>query len=320
MRYATVVGLGLAASGLAVTLVAFLDISGPHPSPSTSEPGPDEASRGQQASPTDTAQNDATVVLPLLSGDNQNPTATEAASDTDLTDGNTAPESVLPGDITAPELKRVREKVVRDADRIYSLLFAHLGLTAQEKDALLAFLVEVQLAGTDAGYRRDGTIYRHRAEKMDPDERANRIAVIIGDPKLEQFLTLERNLLSYSEAGSIAALLQTRGAPVNDTQRDGLFRVLVETRDQYLKTAPLSDLETKSLEHLEQLLAQINEYERHVVELAPSVLSQDQVVYLHERYQNMAYRRADALELQRKQRADGTIAADSSWWYPTWGD
>jgi hypothetical protein len=311
----------LAASAVGVALVTFRDGTGPHRSPSSIEPKPDDAREVQQASPIETAQSDATVVLPTrLSGGNHNPTVTEDASDAGLTDGDNASETVFPGDIAAPELKPVREKVIRDTDRIYSLLFTHLGLTAQEKDALLAFLVEVQLAGTDATYRRDGTIYRHRGEKMDPDERANRIAVIIGDAKLEQFLTLERSLASYSEAGSIAALLKTRGAPVNDTQRDGLFRVLVETRDQYLTTTPLSDLETKSLEHLEQLLTQINEYERHVMELAPSVLSADQVVYLHERYQYMAYRRADALELQRKQRANGTIAGDSLWWYPTWGD
>ena len=131
-------------------------------------------------------------------------------------------------------------------------------------------------------------------------ERSDRIADLIGDPKLQEFLALESNLVAYSESQRIALLLQRNSVPLTQTQREGLFDILVGVRDWY--QAPPAKIE--SIEQLEQFLIQLDEYERHVVELAPSVLSANQVVHLFERYQRGSRLRADALALQRKFRAE----------------
>ncbi len=70
---------------------------------------------------------------------------------------------------------------------------------------------------------------------------------------------------------------------------------------------------------LEYQLAQIDEYERLVMEHAQSVLSPKQVEYMFERYQHNSYRRADALEAQRKARADNPDEK-LPLWYPAPSD
>lgn len=43
-------------------------------------------------------------------------------------------------------------------------------------------------------------------------------------------------------------------------------------------------------------MARRSEFERHVIELAPSVLAPGQVVYLDEQYQYLSYKRTNDLE------------------------
>jgi hypothetical protein len=138
---------------------------------------------------------------------------------------------------------------------------------------------------------------------IDEDERSNRIATVIGDPKFRQFLALERNLPSYWEVGQIGSLLQQNGTSFADTQRDGLFKILVEVRDQYRTKLPFG-IELNSIEAIEHDVAQRGEYERHVMELAPSVLAPKQVAYLDAQYQYLSYKRANDLERDRRGRAE----------------
>jgi hypothetical protein len=54
------------------------------------------------------------------------------------------------------------------------------------------------------------------------------------------------------------------------------------------------------------------------MELVPSVLSAQQVVYLDEQYQYLSYLRADAIERQRQELADGIRAEDRPTSFPVW--
>ncbi|HLF13113.1 MAG TPA: hypothetical protein VJA26_18075 [Gammaproteobacteria bacterium] len=246
------------------------------------------------------------MLLPLQTSErNQNRTVTEAVSNTDLPGANTSPDTGPPlPDVPLPDedtlRERVREQATREVERTYSLLFEHLGLTAQEKDALLSLLIKIR-------EERTSSIFRGRVvlsgRTVDEDERSNRIAAVIGDPKLQQFLALERNLPSYRELGEIGSLLQQNGASLTHTQRDGLFKILVEVRDLYRTKLP-AGIELNSIEAIEHQVAQRSEFERHVMELAPSVLALNQVVYLDEQYQYLSYQRADDLERGREGRAD----------------
>jgi hypothetical protein len=190
-------------------------------------------------------------------------------------------------------------QVTRDIQGTYSLLLEHLGLTAKEKDALLSLLIEMRMAGTWISSRSESI---QKGKAMNEHERSDRIAAIIGDAKLQQFLALERNLGSYHELGKIGSLLQQNGAALTDTQREALFKSLVEVRG-WTKPAP-PDVKRDSIEFLEHQLAQRSENERHVIELASGLLSPNQLVYLDEQYQYLSYERAKNLEWQKKKRAE----------------
>lgn len=86
-------------------------------------------------------------------------------------------------------------------------------------------------------------------------------------------------------------------------QRDRMLEILIEIQDQDL-VVPGADAERGSIERLEYQLAKMDERERLVFEQATGVLSAEQVEYLFDWYQRDSYRRADALERQKKVRAD----------------
>jgi hypothetical protein len=288
---------------LAGAFVALLVYGiGSHPTSSFAEPTDAETGQAQRSSPDlearDTDPNDAGVVTPVrYVDDERNGTVGEDRSHASFADENrTAARPQIDEETVR---KRFRESAVRDIRDAYSLLFEDLGLTPQEKDDLFSFLVEVQIAGLTI-YQR-GKILQP-GKTMDEDERLNRIAAIIGYPKLKRFLTLERHVATYSEVHRIGSLLERKGVPLTEEQRDGLFDILAATRNRDYATVPSADVERDSA--VEQTLFRINERERHVIELAPSVLSPRQVVYLHAQYQHCSEERADDLERQRKRRAD----------------
>ena len=297
MRRATLV-LGFASSAAAVVLFALVDRISHH-----SEPGPGEANPAPQTSSMNAEPNTSTVVLPVQSTErnqnesNKTESVTEALSNTVLPDHNTSPDTrpSFP-DVPVPDAdtarKEVREQATLQVEATYSLLVEHLGLTAPEKDALLSLLIEMRAETATVGFR-DKIILRGRT--IDEDERWNRIAGVIGDAKLQEFLAQEGNLPSYGELGRIASLLQQNGASLTDTQRDGLFKILVEARDRYWTNLPRG-VELNSIMAFEHIVARRAEFERHVIELAPSVLAPDQVVYLDEQYQHLSYERANDLE------------------------
>ncbi|MDH3639971.1 MAG: hypothetical protein OES09_16130 [Gammaproteobacteria bacterium] len=147
----------------------------------------------------------------------------------------------------------VRENATREVPELYSLLLQHLDLTPSEKDALLYFLIEIRIAGTYTPYSRGKTI--------DPQERTDRIAAIIGDTKLEQFLALEQNLGSYAEVVHMDSVLEKHDLPMTETERDRVLQILIDIQDREL-ALPGADAERGSIEYLEYRLAKMDERER----------------------------------------------------------
>jgi hypothetical protein len=292
---------GLALSGIAIVLIAIVYRIDSHQSLGTVEPQREEAMQAQKASSTDAEVNESEgVVVPQPSlGDEQNIATTEPLSDT----GYVPPPGFVDEETSN---KMVREEATRDVPKLYSLLLESLDLTPSEKDALLALLIEDRIASTTTPYSR--------GMEIDEQDRAKRIAGIMGDPKLQQFLALERNLGSYAEIQYVETVLQQHANPITESQRDRMLEILIDVQNQEL-TLPGADADRGSIEALEYRLAQIDERERLFIEQAASVLSAEQVRYLFDRYQRMSYRRADALEAQRKARANDSTE-DLPLWYP----
>ena len=78
----------------------------------------------------------------------------------------------------------------------------------------------------------------------------------------------------------IASLLRRKDLPLTKTQRSGMFGILVEVGSRYPETPAPTDVDDDSVEWIEHVLVQHDEHDRHVIELATSVLSPDQVVHL----------------------------------------
>lgn len=203
----------------------------------------------------------------------------------------------------------IREDATDTIRRRYALLLEDLSLSPEEKERMLALLIEDEVASTSTPYRQ--------GQAVEKDEQSRRIAAIIGDERLQQFRELESNLGAYGEVQKIDSLLQTNGVPLTDHQRDGLLEIVAGALKDYAAMPKSTDVERGSIESAQGNIARIADYERHVMELVPSVLTEEQVVYLDEQYQYMAYWRANAIEQQKRAAADGT-AEDRPASFPLW--
>ena len=296
MRRAAIV-LGLASSAVAVVIVVLFYGIGFHRP--TVAPGHEEAKIAQQTSSVDREAQEPTAVVesPRASDGHQEPAIIEAPSDEY-------------GFIDEDTWKGVRERATHDVQMLYSFLIEHLELTPSEKDALLSLLIEDQIEGTTIGTE---TAFS-RGRTIDKEEQSNRIAAIIGESKLQQFLELQRDLGSFTELAYITSALERHTVPITEAQRDRLLEILIEVQDQEL-ALPGADAEKGTIEYLEYLMAKTDERERLIFEQAASILSAEQVGYLFEQYQHDSYRRADALERQKKARANND-AEDLPLYYP----
>ena len=121
----------------------------------------EEAKQSQENSSLDAGLQESaseTIVAPERPVDDRgNPTVPEVDEET--------------GRKLAEEEATIRERATRDIKSTYSLLFEDLELTAREKDALFALLIEDRIASTWSDYKRGETI--------DKQEQSRRIAAII---------------------------------------------------------------------------------------------------------------------------------------------
>ena len=189
----------------------------------------------------------------------------------------------------------IRKDATRDVRISYSLLLEDLDISPRAKEDLEALLIDMHVESTWSG----ASTYEIRGREIPQQERYERIAAEIGDENLPRFIALEENVYEYAETQRISALLARRDAPLTRAQRDGLFRILVEVRSESPLQPPLD-----SIENLERIVRHLDDYQRHVTELAPSVLSGSQVAYVFEIFQNRSRLRADDLERQKQWIAD----------------
>jgi hypothetical protein len=166
---------------------------------------------------------------------------------------------------------------------------------------LEAVLIDMQVESTWSAT----STFEIRGREIPQQERYDRIAAAIGDHKLVEFLALHENIRAYWETTQIARLLRRKDLPLTETQREGMFNILVEVHTRYPFEEPPAELDRQSDEYMEQMLTQTDDVDRHVVELAPSVLSPTQAAHLFNAYDFMSRDRRSDVERQKKRRAAG---------------
>lgn len=181
--------------------------------------------------------------------------------------------------------REVRDLAAQYVKDVYSLLIRDLDLSPGQLDALNALLIEAEIAATR-------TVYSS-GEGLDALERADRIAAIIGDEKLQILLARERDRYHYQELAKIHSILN-----LDDAELDGFLQILVDVGGQ-VRSRP-RDPNLEPIEQVELMARQEDEFDRLVLELAPSVISLEQVQRLFDLYQAQSNQRARAIEAQRR--------------------
>lgn len=216
-------------------------------------------------------------------------------------------EATEPRSESRPDLVWLRDETTNEVLVTYSQMYRHLGLTEAEQRDLTHFLVEVWMSDT--------IMRNYRPQPIEEGDRQAGIAAIIGDARLEKLLTLERNKTEYGEAGLVAKHLRSHGVPLSGIQQDRLLDILIHVRGREQAVAnPIAQPGT--VEAIESRMNTMDEYERLVLELAPSILSSRQMKLFFERYQALSYRRAEMLEMQKQTRANEDEDDDFPLGYP----
>mgnify|MGYP003576644304 FL=1 len=195
----------------------------------------------------------------------------------------------------------IRKHATEDVRDSYALLLEDLTLTPEERKDLVALLIEMQIEGV---WSR-GRTWEIRGREIPALERYERIAAVIRDQKLLAFVELEQNRQAYWETTQIARLMRRKDVPLTEKQLDGVFDMVVEVNARYPYRPPPTELDRNSAEYIEFVLTETDELDRHVVELATSVLSPTQVVHLFNAYDFMSRDRRSDVERQKKRRAAG---------------
>ncbi|MDJ0749836.1 MAG: hypothetical protein QNJ11_10155 [Woeseiaceae bacterium] len=279
---------GIVAMLLVVAVIAFTVLSWPHQAPRSSEP---------YAANTDQSQPGPRVEV-----------EPRGFADPDVDDYQTgSSEAGEPQSESRADLVWLREETGNDVIVTYAQLFRHLGLTETEERYLTDFLVEVWMSKT--------IMRNYRPEPIAEEDRRAGIAAIIGDIKLEKLLTMELNKAEYEEAGLVSKYLRSNGVPLTDRQQDQLLDILIHVQGREQAVANPNAL-PGTVEEVGSRIDMMDEYERLVLELAPSVLSSRQMELFFDRYQALSYRRAEMLELQKKTRANEDEDDDFPLGYP----
>lgn len=197
-----------------------------------------------------------------------------------------------------------REAAEYEVEEAYSLLLEKLNLTEEQYAAIEAFLVKEALLS--------GRSSTSGPNPMNEEDRFGILQSILGPTKLKQFLKWEQYRNQFGEAQQFQALLEEQDAPMSSDQRDDFLDVLIAIQEKMGETSGSPDL--APIEHLEDQLDRIDEYERLVIEMAPSLLSAKQVDILFQQYQTRSYDRARVLENHKKAIAAGD--EDEPLWYP----
>ena len=272
--------MALTSSAIAVALVAIVYNIGSQRSASTVDSRRGGVDQAQLTSSIDSKSNEST---------------TDESKDQERDEFLEPTVATAPRKYSADEIalsrKEVREDATRYVHEVYTLIIKDLDLTSSQQDALLSLLIEAEILRTRTPFSS--------GKGMDEQERVNRIAAIIGEAKLEQYLARERHRGQYAEVRRVQSMLEQNDVPLTDKQLDGLLKILVDVREKIDPKLP-ADMSPRSIKSLEYRLDQMDEYERLVLELASSVLSAKQVEHMFERYQTLSYRRAEPPRVFRR--------------------
>ena len=215
--------------------------------------------------------------------------------------GASIPEIVIDWEDQGFDWSGVSPEVLReyqeDAQAVlkdkYRYLFDRLELSEQQQAAVVDYMAYVTVVESEIT-TADG---HKSAESVDEFERRSKLGEIVGADNMSEFLALEEKLRSYSRVMEMDASLRLEELEMSESQRNRMVDVLERVRRNYV--APEITAEMGSIEYAEQLLAQTHEKERLTLELAPSVLSDDQVAHLHDMYEQRSYQRLSFLEQQK---------------------
>ncbi|MEO1203093.1 MAG: hypothetical protein AAFX10_10310, partial [Pseudomonadota bacterium] len=107
-------------------------------------------------------------------------------------------------------------------------------------------------------------------------------------------------------------LLDKNGVPLSAEQQDRLLEILVDVRERQQASGE-PGVQSGTLEWVETMNTSLNDYERLVLELSPSVLTADQQELLYDRYHSLWTRRAAYFEVQKQMMADDDEYLPSSY-------
>ena len=193
-------------------------------------------------------------------------------------------------------LATLKKIVGNEMERRYGLLIDDLEMSKEKKQALLDLLIEVSVANTKTNYNTGNSVTE--------EERSKRIADVIGQEGLTSFLDLEKRKAAYFEVQKFQSMFESNNQPLSVEQRHGLLDIIEEARNvvrQEVTSATGSSPSGRADLHRMKW----GEYHRHLMELAPSVLSKQQVVLLDRRLSNQRHAIDSAIEQYETKIANG---------------
>ena len=202
-------------------------------------------------------------------------------------------------------LREIREESAQYVNNVYPLILGELELTTHQEAELLSLLIEAETAATKTFFSS--------GEGM--NDRSAKIADIIGQSKLNEFLQLEQYRAEYAELRSLESMFNDHDVSLSDLQRHSLGEILVKTRKRFNSDVP-AGMDPMSSEYIQHHLDQMDDFDRLVLELAPSVLSREQVELLFDRYQALAYERRLAIDAQLRARGNDPAQEENLLAYP----
>lgn len=208
-------------------------------------------------------------------------------------------------------IEKIRSRQMERTTATYDLLIDQIGLSPDERTALIEMLAndaaaEYMVAGQDGEYRP--------GREIDTEEQFGRIEALIGSAKAAQFRKRSENIGRYGLLADVSSALEARGTPVQDDQREGLLEILVSVHARLMEAERQED-DDDCEKIIERGLEYGDTMYRLILEQAPGVLDEDQVVALDAAVSDTLRWQRERVEQRRKRRPSGSLT-DAGCSYP----